>query len=122
LRTFARRDALCRGGTLGGVCRPEPFRTAFQENYGCHVPPALVKYWTGHAKSTDGEVDRQTITDRYIKMAKDTKFRADVAERIGLLRTTDAPFSGADFNCPADNPPLWERTVAQAFGKSEKLA
>jgi integrase len=49
------------------------------------VPPALVKYWTGHAKSSEGEVVRQTITDRYIKMAKDTKFRADVAERIGLV-------------------------------------
>ena len=48
------------------------------------VPPALVKYWTGHAKSSDGEVVRQTVTDRYIKMAKDTKFRAEVAERIGL--------------------------------------
>jgi integrase len=48
------------------------------------VPPALVKYWTGHAKSSDGEVVRQTITDRYIKMGKDTKFRVDVAERIGL--------------------------------------
>ena len=48
------------------------------------VPPALVKYWTGHAKSSDGEVVRQTVTDRYVKMAKDTKFRADVAERIGL--------------------------------------
>jgi integrase len=48
------------------------------------VPPALVKYWTGHAKSSDGEAVRQTVTDRYVKMAKDTKFRADVAERIGL--------------------------------------
>jgi hypothetical protein len=48
------------------------------------VPPAPVKYWTGHAKSSDGEVVRQTITDRYIKMAKDSKFRAEVAERIGL--------------------------------------
>lgn len=48
------------------------------------VPPALVKYWTGHAKSSDGEVVRQTVTDRYVKMAKDTKFRSDVAERIGL--------------------------------------
>ncbi len=48
------------------------------------VPPALMKYWTGHAKSSDGEVVRQTVTDRYIKMSKDTKFRADVAERIGL--------------------------------------
>jgi integrase len=48
------------------------------------VPPALVKYWTGHAKSSDGDVVRQTVTDKYVKMAKDTKFRADVAERIGL--------------------------------------
>lgn len=49
-----------------------------------YVPPALVKYWTGHAKSSDGEVVRQTVTDKYVKMAKDAKFRADVAERIGL--------------------------------------
>jgi integrase len=49
-----------------------------------YVPPALVKYWTGHAKSSDGEVVRQSVTDRYIKMAKDTKFRTAVAERIGL--------------------------------------
>jgi integrase len=48
------------------------------------VPPALVRYWTGHAKSSDGDVVRQTVTDRYVKMAKDTKFRADLAERIGL--------------------------------------
>jgi integrase len=58
------------------------FRVTHLES-GC-VPPALVKYWTGHAKSSDGEVVRQTITDKYVKMAKDTKFRADVAERIGL--------------------------------------
>jgi integrase len=49
-----------------------------------YVPPALVKYWTGHAKSSGGDMVQQTVTDRYIKMAKDTKFRADVAERIGL--------------------------------------
>ena len=48
------------------------------------VPPALVKYWTGHAKPSDGEPLRQTVTDRYIKMGKDTKFRAEVAERIGF--------------------------------------
>ena len=40
---------------------------------------------------------------------------------VALLRTTDAPFSGADFNCPADNPPLWERTVVQALLRAEKL-
>jgi integrase len=48
------------------------------------VPPALVKYWTGHAASSDGEAVRQTVTDKYIKMGRDAKFRADVAERIGL--------------------------------------
>jgi integrase len=48
------------------------------------VPPALVKYWTGHVSSSDGEAVRSTVTDRYVKMAKDTKFRAEVAERIGL--------------------------------------
>jgi len=48
------------------------------------VPPALVKSWTGHASSSDGEAVRSTVTDRYVKMAKDTKFRAEVAERIGL--------------------------------------
>jgi hypothetical protein len=48
------------------------------------VPSALVKYWTGHAKSSDGEVVRQTVTVKYIKMEKDAKFRAEVAERIGF--------------------------------------
>ena len=48
------------------------------------VPPALVKYWTGHATSSDGEVVRQTVTDKYVKMGKDGTFRAEVAERIGL--------------------------------------
>ncbi len=49
-----------------------------------NVPYALVKYWTGHAKSSDGEVVKSTVTDKYVKMAKDTKFRAEVAEQIGL--------------------------------------
>jgi integrase len=48
------------------------------------VPPALVKYWTGHANSSDGEVVRRTVTDKYVKMEKDAKFRAEVAERIGI--------------------------------------
>jgi integrase len=48
------------------------------------VPHALVSYWTGHAKSSDGDVVKSTITDKYVKMAKDTKFRAEVAERVGL--------------------------------------
>lgn len=38
---------------------------------------------------------------------------------IALLRSTDAPFSGVDFNCPTDNPPLWERTILQALCKME---
>lgn len=49
-----------------------------------YVPTGLVKYWTGHAKSGDGDVVRSSVTDKYVKMRKDTKFRADVAERIGL--------------------------------------
>jgi hypothetical protein len=48
------------------------------------VPSALVKYWTGHATASDGEVVKSTVTDKYVKMAKDTKFRTAVAERIGL--------------------------------------
>jgi hypothetical protein len=40
---------------------------------------------------------------------------------VALLRSTDDPFSGADFNCPADNPPLWERTVIQACTRKEHL-
>ena len=43
-----------------------------------------MKYWTGHAKSSDDEIVRQTVTDKYIKMVKDTRFLAEVAERIGL--------------------------------------
>ena len=48
------------------------------------IPPALVRYWTGHAKSSDGEVVKQSVTDKYVMMSKDTKFRTEVAERIGL--------------------------------------
>jgi DNA-binding NarL/FixJ family response regulator len=32
---------------------------------------------------------------------------------VVLLRSTDGPFADADFNCPADDPPLWERTVTE---------
>ena len=40
---------------------------------------------------------------------------------VALLRHNDDSFSDADFNCPADNPPLWERTVIQALLKTDKL-
>lgn len=40
---------------------------------------------------------------------------------VALLRSNDDPFADADFNCRADNPPLWERTVAQALGRRELL-
>ena len=33
---------------------------------------------------------------------------------VYLLGYTDKPFPEADFNVPADNPVLWERTVIQA--------
>ena len=49
-----------------------------------NVPSALVKYWSGHAKSADGEVVRASVTDKYVKMQKDEAFRAEVAQRIGL--------------------------------------
>jgi hypothetical protein len=51
-----------------------------------------VKYWTGHANASDGEVVKSTVTDKYVNMAKDTKFRAAVAERIG--RGFDLPKDG----------------------------
>ena len=38
---------------------------------------------------------------------------------VALLRSTDTPFAEADSNCPADNPPLWERTVIQALNKTK---
>jgi len=37
---------------------------------------------------------------------------------IASLRQSDKPFSGADFNCPADNPPEWVRVVRQALAGS----
>jgi hypothetical protein len=43
-----------------------------------------VQYWTGHAKSGDGEVVKSTVTDKYVKMHKDAEFRAQGPERIGL--------------------------------------
>jgi hypothetical protein len=43
-----------------------------------------VQYWTGHAKSGDGEIIKSTVTDKYVKMHKDEAFRAEVVERIGI--------------------------------------
>ena len=34
---------------------------------------------------------------------------------IACLRQSDEPFAHADYNCPADNPPEWVRTVNQAL-------
>lgn len=34
---------------------------------------------------------------------------------IASLRQADKPFSNADFNCPADNPPEWVRLVKLAL-------
>jgi hypothetical protein len=34
---------------------------------------------------------------------------------IALLRRSDSTFEKADFNCSADNPPLWVRMVTQAL-------
>jgi integrase len=49
-----------------------------------YVPRALVQYWTGHARSGDGEIVKSTVTDKYVKMHKDGAFRAEEAERIGI--------------------------------------
>ena len=38
---------------------------------------------------------------------------------ICVLRRTDKPLREADFNLPADNPALWERTVIQASQSHE---
>ncbi len=40
---------------------------------------------------------------------------------VALLRSNDDPFTDADFNCRADNPPLWEGTVAQTLERTERL-
>jgi hypothetical protein len=34
---------------------------------------------------------------------------------VASLRQRDEPFSAADYNCPAADPPLWVRTVTQAL-------
>jgi DNA-binding NtrC family response regulator len=34
---------------------------------------------------------------------------------VALLRRRDKAFDCSDFNCSADNPPLWVRTVNQAL-------
>ena len=64
-------------------CYAEPVRRLTKGDSANSVARS-VKYWTGHAKSSDGEVVQHTITDKYVRMGKDTKFRAEVAERIGL--------------------------------------
>jgi hypothetical protein len=35
---------------------------------------------------------------------------------IALLRMQEESFGEADYNCPADNPPEWVRTVTSALG------
>src|ERR1700687_399963 len=34
---------------------------------------------------------------------------------VASLRRQDKNVTGADYNCPADDPPLWVRTVSQAL-------
>lgn len=38
---------------------------------------------------------------------------------IASLRQSDKPFQNADYNCPADNPPEWVRSVTQALAGIE---
>ena len=40
------------------------------------VPEDLIKFWIGHAP--------QTVTDVYSKVKSDTKFRREVAAKVGL--------------------------------------
>ena len=49
-----------------------------------NVPQALIDYWTGHAKKSDGEDVQKTMNQIYTKMDKDAAFREDVAEQIGI--------------------------------------
>jgi hypothetical protein len=38
---------------------------------------------------------------------------------VALLRSRDDDFKTADYNCGADDPPLWVRTVTQALAGIE---
>lgn len=38
---------------------------------------------------------------------------------VALLRSRDDDFSDVDYNCRADDPPLWVRTIAQALAGIE---
>ena len=38
---------------------------------------------------------------------------------VALLGRRDKAFSKVDFNCPADDPPLWVRTISQAIAGVE---
>ena len=38
---------------------------------------------------------------------------------VALLRNRDDDFNAVDYNCRADDPPLWVRTVAQALAGIE---
>lgn len=49
-----------------------------------NVPQALIDYWTGHAKKSDGEDVQKTMNQLYTKMEKETVFREEVSERIGI--------------------------------------
>jgi hypothetical protein len=34
---------------------------------------------------------------------------------VALFRKRDVGFTGSDYNCPGDNPPLWIRTVGKTL-------
>ena len=38
---------------------------------------------------------------------------------VALLRSRDDDFNAVDYNCQADDPPLWVRTVIQALAGIE---
>jgi len=65
------------------------FRVTYLESN--NVPQALIDYWTGHAKKSDGEDVQKTMNQIYTKMDKDAGFRGDVAERLASVLICRSP-------------------------------
>lgn len=76
------------------------------------MPEALIDYWTGHAKKSDGEDVQKTMNQIYTKMDKDAGFREDVAERIGI---------GFDLPKPAVVPSVPRNTVEVGVENSVEI-
>ena len=66
------------------LCPRERTENVFPDNSSLRKISGHPHVRTGHAKSSDGDLVKSTVTDKYVQMVKDTKFRAEVAEQIGL--------------------------------------